>query len=234
MSTLLDRNGVWHRTCLSCIVCKKKLEVGEKNLKMWLFVFLGPNAVLEGDGHGGGGGWAFLPPLLCKRSSGGTFLLLFLCNFKQESPDIAAKVLQARSKSLGPGDTSVIKGGGESCPRCGGAVFHAEKVLTLMWIMMMMMNNYCTRIIIIVIRCQVGSMFTTPAVSPAYTATNSSILDPWLMLLMERCTVINITNYIVIINVIVIITIITMSIITGVLQSLLCCNLHALPLPRSS
>ena len=102
-----------------------------------------------------------------------------------------------------------------------------------MW-MMMMMNNYCTRIIIIVIRCQVGSTFTTPAVSPVSTATNSSILDPWLMLLMERCTVINITNYIVIINVTDIITIITMSIITGVLQSLLCCNLHALPLPRPS
>ena len=154
----------------------------------------------------------------------------FWWNFKQESPDVAAKVLQARSKSLGPGDTSVIKGGGESCPRCGGAVFHAEKVLTLM----VMMNNYCTRIIITVIRCQVGSTFTTPAVSPASTATNSSILDPWLMLLMERCTVINITNYIIIINVIVIITIITMSFLPGVLQSLLCCNLHALPLPRSS
>ena len=39
------------------------------------------------------------------------------------------QAFQARSKSLGPGDTSAIKGGGESCPRCGGAVFHAEKVL---------------------------------------------------------------------------------------------------------
>ena len=24
---LFHRNGVWHRTCLSCGVCKKKLEV---------------------------------------------------------------------------------------------------------------------------------------------------------------------------------------------------------------
>ena len=96
------------------------------------------------------------------------------------------------------------------------------------------MISFIMIMIIIVIRCQVGSMFTTPAVSPVSTATNSSILDPWLMLLMERCTVINITNYIVIINVIVIITIITMFFLPGVLQSLLCCNLHALPLPRSS
>ena len=174
-----------------------------------------------------GEGGLFCHPCYAKDRQVELFFFFFLCNFKQESPNCLAKVFQARSKSLGPGDTSVIKGGGESCPRCGGAVFHAEKVLTLMWIMMMM-NNYCTRIIIIVIRCQVGSTFTTPAVSPVSTATNSSILDPWLMLLMERCTVINITNYIVII------TIITMSIITGVLQSLLCCNLHALPLPRSS
>ena len=188
-------------------------------------LFLKVTAMVEGEGG------LFCHPCYAKDRQ---VELFFLWTFKQESPDIAAKILQARSKSLGPGDTSAIKGGGESCPRCGGAVFHAEKVLTLMWIMMMMMNNYCTRIIIIVIRCQVGSMFTTPAASPASTATNSSILDPWLMLLMERCTVINITNYIVIINVIDIITIITMSIITGVLQSLLCCNLHALPLPRPS
>jgi DNA-directed RNA polymerase subunit RPC12/RpoP len=37
---------------------------------------------------------------------------------------------QARAKSVGPGDTSAIKAesSGESCPRCGGAVFQAERV----------------------------------------------------------------------------------------------------------
>ena len=96
------------------------------------------------------------------------------------------------------------------------------------------MISFLILILIFVNMFQVGSTFTTPAASLVSTATNSSILDPWLMLLMERCTVINITNYIVIINVIVIITIITMSFLPGVLQSLLCCNLHALPLPRPS
>jgi hypothetical protein len=27
-------------------------------------------------------------------------------------------------------DTSVIKGGKECCPRCGGSVFHAEKMMS--------------------------------------------------------------------------------------------------------
>ena len=49
---------------------------------------------------------------------------------KEATATVSMKVFQARSKSLGPGDTSAIKGGAaESCPRCGGAVFHAEKVL---------------------------------------------------------------------------------------------------------
>ena len=64
-----------------------------------------------------------------------------------------SKAFQARSKSLGPGDTSAIKGGGETCPRCGGAVFHAEKVLILFVIVIMIVV-----IMIIVIKIVVSSI----------------------------------------------------------------------------
>ena len=64
--TDLLRHGVWHRACLSCGVCKKKLEVTwhEKRLE------IGVDSLSLGDRHGGGGGRSLLPSLLCKRPTG--------------------------------------------------------------------------------------------------------------------------------------------------------------------
>ena len=108
-------------------------------------LFLKVTAMVEGEGG------LFCHPCYAKDRQVELFFFFFLCNFKQGSPNCLAKVFQARSKSLGPGDTSVIKGGGESCPRCGGAVFHAEKVLTLMWMMVMMVMTMMLMMVMIII-----------------------------------------------------------------------------------
>ena len=76
----------------------------------------------EGPGRvklGGGGGQPLLLHLLQEGEPG------------RHPPSLLFKpTTQARCRSVGPGDTAAIKGAGQAdtCPRCSGAVFQAEKV----------------------------------------------------------------------------------------------------------
>ncbi|KAJ3048618.1 hypothetical protein HK097_010378 [Rhizophlyctis rosea] len=141
--------GMWHKTCLTCKECNKRLDsttLTEKNSEAYCKTCYGKLFGPKGYGYGGGTSFLntdstitqrFSPPASREGSQSNLAKPSTTTSSSQptsphtSNPNLSKSTSQSMS-SIAPGGTAIPKpkfGGADPCPKCGKAVYFAEQIL---------------------------------------------------------------------------------------------------------